>query len=83
MVGKTTVNMFQSTAQSPESKLSAYISYLSFLTEKYPTHTSCINCLYERAVGECCLQPAIWLQYAEFLVRVIVSCMFPNLYPAP
>lgn len=51
------------------SLLEAYNKYLDFeLLEGDPAR---IQCLFERALQENCLQPDLWLRYTKYLVRSV------------
>jgi len=51
-------------------KLEQYQSYIDY--EKKSGDPARVQCIYERAITDNCLNSQLWLQYLQYLVRCIV-----------
>lgn len=63
--------LVQEAADSDETRRAVFDSYIKSYTTYHPADSLCIRCLYERAVTTGCLDQNLWIQYANYLVRVL------------
>ncbi|KAF6031803.1 SART3 [Bugula neritina] len=60
-------------SQTAEGKANVYDTYITSYITHHPALTSCIRCLFERALAVNCLDQNIWIKYTLYLEKTMTE----------